>query len=292
MSGASSAGRKARRLTLRGRTALQGLAFVSPWVVGFLLLTAFPFFFSIFLSLHSVRIAPGKIITTWAGLRSYVDAFTKDAAFPVALADNLVSIVLSVPMILVFSVIIALLLNRRLAGRGLFRAIFFFPVIIISGPVITQLVASGATAIGDVTSYAIYRLIATFPRLLSRPLLFVFDNLVIILWFSGVQILIFVAGLQKISGQVFEAAQIDGASAWESFWKITLPYLRPFILVNAFYTIMELAAFANNEVNVQIQLHLFEIGKVYSYSAALSWIWFAALMAVMGIAFALLREKE
>ncbi len=281
-----------RRLTLRGRTALQGLAFISPWIVGFLLFTAFPFFASLFLSLQDVRIAPGRIITRFAGLRSYVDAFTKDAAFPVALANNLLSIVLSVPMILVFSIIIALLLNRGMAARGFFRAIFFFPVIIISGPVIAQLLATGSAAVGDVSQYLIYRLIATFPALLARPLLFVFDNLVIILWFSGVQILIFLAGLQKISGQVFEAAQIDGASAWESFWKITLPFLRPFILVNAFYTIMELAAFANNDVNIQIQQRLFEIGKVYSYSAALSWIYFLALMGIMGIAFAFLKERE
>ncbi len=284
--------RGARRLTLRGQEALAGLAFIAPWIVGFAVFTAIPFVASIFLSLTNVTITPGRVVSTFVGLRSYVAAFTRDVAFPLDLADSLLFVLFSVPMIVVFSLIVALLLNRTLALRGLFRGIYFFPVIIISGPVVAELLQTGASAVGEVSRYYIYRVIATFPALLSRPLLYVFDNLVLILWFSGVQTLIYLAGLQKISGQIYEAAQMDGASAWESFWKITLPFLRPFILVNTFYTIVELAAFPGNKVNVLIQRKMFEMGNVYSYSAALAWIFFACLLALMGVAYLALRERE
>lgn len=118
-----------------------------------------------------------------------------------------------------------------------------------------------------------------------------FNNLVLILWFSGVQILFFLAGLQKISSSVYEAAKIDGANSWIIFWKITLPLIRPFLLINAIYTIVDLASFANNPVNTSITQRMFDIDKPYSYSSALSWIYFAAVMIIIGIAFLLFRER-
>jgi ABC-type sugar transport system permease subunit len=107
-----------------------------------------------------------------------------------------------------------------------------------------------------------------------------------------VQIIFFLAGLQKINGSIYEAAKIDGANSWIIFWKMTLPLVKPFLLVNAIYTIVDLASFANNPVNTSITQRMFDVDKPYSYSAALSWIYFVSIMVLIGVTFLLLRPKE
>lgn len=284
---------KMGKLTIRQRNAVTGYMFIMPWILGFLLFTAFPFFYSIILSMSNVQFTPDNgVVTTWVGLTHYINALTKDVNFPAALTGSIVFIVYSTPMIVIASLIVALMLNSNFRGRSVFRAIFFLPVIIISGPVISELIANRAAMIVDPSKYFVYRFFATLPAAIGAPILYVFDNLVMILWFSGVQILIFLAGLQKIDGSIYEAAQIDGASSWEVFWKIILPYLKPLALVNAIYTILEMASFANNQVNVEITKNMFQMGKVYSYSAAMSWIYFIAELLLLGIVFMVLKEKR
>ncbi len=284
--------KKKKGLTIRQKGALAGYAFILPWILGFFIFTAFPFFYSIFISLSNVRITPSGIETTWAGLLNYINIFTKEVNFPTALTGTLVFVVLSVPMIIVVSLIIAILLNGKFRGRAVFRAIFFLPVIIISGPVINELLGNYALNFVDPSKYTVYRFFQTLPSVVGTPVLSVFNNITMILWFSGVQILIFLAGLQKIDTSIYEAAQIDGASSWEVFWKIVLPYLKPMALVNGIYTIVEIASFPNNPVNIEITKKMFQTGTIYSYSAAMSWVYFLAELILLGIVFLLLKDKN
>lgn len=115
--------------------------------------------------------------------------------------------------------------------------------------------------------------------------------MVLILWFSGVQVVLFLAGLQKIGQPVREAASIDGASGWQMFWKIELPFLKSLILLNAIYTLVQLGAFSNNAVNREVVNKMTLVGKTYGYSAALAWIYFACMLLVTGVTFLLLRDK-
>lgn len=223
MRGDKTQGIKMGRFTIGTRNALFGYIFILPWILGFLFFTAFPFFYSIFLSMSSVKVAPTGIETKWIGLTNYFAIFRNDVNFPIILGKSIVFLVLSTPMIVVASLIIALPLNGKFKGRSIFRGIFFLPVIIISGPVISELMTNKAAKIVDPTKYIIYKFFTMMPDVIGFPVLYVFDNLVLILWFSGVQILIFLAGLQKIDTSIYEAAQIDGASSWEIFWKIILP---------------------------------------------------------------------
>ena len=117
-------------------------------------------------------------------------------------------------------------------------------------------------------------------------------SLVRILWFSGVQIIVFLAVLQKIDGSMYEAAAIDGATGWEMFWRITLPHLRPTIVLNAIYTIVEMGAVSSDPTNVKIVNHLLEVNRPYSYSAAMAWIYAAAQLILMGITALVLAEKK
>ncbi|MFN3328641.1 MAG: carbohydrate ABC transporter permease [Fervidobacterium pennivorans] len=254
--------------------------------------SAFPFFYSLYLSFFNVDFTVDGIKTTFVGLKHYFYAFKTDPNFPIQFWNTILSIVLSTPLILVFSLVIAILLNNKLRARAFFRLLYFLPVVIISGPVISELIANNAAQIVDPRRYIIYNFFTLLPNTISYPFLYMFDNLVLILWFSGVQILFFLAGLQKISGSVYEAAKIDGANSWIIFWKITLPLIKPFLLINAIYTIVDLASFANNAVNTSITQRMFDIDKPYSYSSALSWIYFLAIMIIIAVAYLLLRERR
>lgn len=280
------------KLTIAGRNIFWGYLFILPWIIGFLVFTVFPFVFSIYLSLNNINFNIDGIQTKFVGLQYYKYAFQVDTEFPLNFTSSIINIVLSVPLVVIFSLIISIILNKNFKARGIFRAIFFLPVIIISGPVVSELMSNNASKIVDPSRYFIYKFIATLPKSINTPFLYIFDNLVLILWFSGVQILFFLAGLQKISNDIYEAASIDGANSWVTFWKITLPIIKPFILVNAVYTIVDLASFPNNVINTSITNHMFDIDKVYSYSASLSWIYFIAVLAIIGVTFFLLRERE
>lgn len=270
-----------------------GYLFFAPWLIGFFTFTLFPFLYSVFLSFSDVTISPTEgIKSSFVGFKWYIEALTVDPTYTISLLDTLQFIVLSTPMIVVAALLLALLLSGNFKGRTLFRAIFFFPVIIISGPVVAELLNSDAAAVINPENYIIYDFIRSLPEVISAPLLYIFDNIVLILWFSGVQVIMFLAGLQKIGLPVREAASIDGASGWQMFWKIYLPFLKPLILLNTIYTIVLLSGFASNAVNGEIVNKMKLTGRVYGYSSALSWIYFVILAALLGVSFLLLRPGK
>lgn len=283
---------KKKTLSLRAKDALLGGAFMMPWLIGLLVFIVFPLGYSIWLSLCQVEFSASGIQTSFVGVRWYKEALTADANFIKDMASTLQSIVFSTPMILVFSIILALLLNRPLKGRAFFRALYFFPVIIISGPVMSKLMGNAAFAIINPDQFAVYQVLENLPDLISVPLCYIFDNIVIILWYSGVQTLIILAGLQKIGDPIYEAASIDGASAWQKFWKITLPHLRPMILVSAAYTVVDLAGKATTAMHSLIEKNMMNIDKPYSYSAALSWLYTLVVLLILGAAFLILKERR
>lgn len=275
---------KKNSLTIKQRNSLAGYLFFSPWIIGFLIFTLFPTIYSIRISLNALQITTKGIKMTWKGFEYYSQAVSVDTAFTTNLGDTVIFIVCATPIILVFSLIIAILLNGKYPMRTFFRAVFFLPVIIMSGPVINDLLSQYTVSLSN-SSPVIFSFVAGLPTFISKPVFFALDNLVLILWFSGVQILIFIAGLQKVGSEVYEAASIDGATAWEKFWKITLPFIKPLAMVNAIYTVMEIANYSNNSVNNKISSHLLEVNRPYSYSAAMSWIYFAVILVILLIVY-------
>ncbi|MCM3618885.1 sugar ABC transporter permease [Sutcliffiella horikoshii] len=280
-----------KQLSMRSKNTLTGLMFISPWILGFLLFTAYPLFYSLYLSFQKVRITTEGIQTTFVKFDNYKDAFTVDALFTQKLLTFVQELVLSVPIIIVFSLIIAILLNQPIRFRNFFRMIFFLPVIIASGPVINELISQGVTSIPSIKDYAVFETMLSADSIFSSVLLYLMDNLIIILWFSGVQFLIFLAALQKIDTQVYEAAKIDGASNWECFWKVTLPSIFPMIVVNTVYTIVTFSIFSLNPVIDHIQTNMFQINTGFGYASALSWIYFLLIAAALAISVALLTVR-
>lgn len=280
------------KMTLKTKEKLMGVMFMLPWILGLLIFSLYPLFYSIWLSFANVEFSSAGISTDFVGIKWYKELFTEDPNFITNMVDTLKSIVFSAPMIIVASIILALLLNKALPGRAIFRALYFFPVIIISGPVMSKLINNQATAIIHPDQYSIYTVIENMPDIISVPLTYIFDNIVIILWYSGVQMLIILTGLQKIGDSIYEAASIDGAGSWEKFWKITLPYLRPMILVSSAYTVVDLASMSTTPIHAYIEKNVTNILKPYSYSSAISWLYALAILAILGIVFFILRERR
>jgi oligogalacturonide transport system permease protein len=280
---------------LKTKNSLVGLLFVSPWIIGFAIFTAFPLLYSLFLSFQQVKITTSGIQTEFIRFENFQYAFVVDAIFTERLTKYLEEMIISVPIIIVFSLIIALLLNQKIKFRGMFRTIFFLPVIIASGPVMKELIDQGITTIPTIEKYAIYQALTASPDgFLNGILLYLIKNLIMILWFSGVQILIFIAALQKMDKQIYEAAKIDGASNWESFWKVTLPSLFPMIIVNTIYTIVMYSMFSLNPIIEHIQTNMFKVDTGFGYASALSWIYFLiiALALVLSVGAMTLKGKK
>jgi ABC-type sugar transport system permease subunit len=279
-------------LTIRTKNSLTGLAFLSPWIVGLAVFTVFPILYSLWMSVCQMNFASGGMQSTFLGAKWYQQIFTEDANFIPALLDTVKFIGFSTPMILVSSIILALLLNSIQKAKGFFRALFFFPVVVVSGPVMSKLIGNDATLLVRASDYGVYQVIADLPEIISTPLLYIFDNVVLILWYSGVQILIILAGLQKISQPVYEAASIDGASSWQVFWKITFPYLKPTILLCGVYTVVDLACMSSNALVKLVNNNLTRIDAPYSYSSALSWLYAIVVLIMLGVVFVLLKERR
>ena len=267
------------------RNAFSGYAFISPWIIGFFVLTLYPLIYAIRLSVNSVEIRPGGTVFNWVGKEFFIYALKVDTNFTIDLGKTAMLICCASPVVIVFSLIIAIMLNGNFRGRTFFRTVYFMPVVIMSGPVISELLTEH-TIVFD-TDSQIVSFLKSMPSFIQTPSLFILENLVLILWFSGVQILVFLAGLQKIPYSVYEAASIDGAGAWEKFWKITLPYITPLALICSVYTVIDISSYSGNAVNGDITAHLFDTTRLYSLSAAMAWIYFGMIMLILLVVYML-----
>ncbi|WP_062052238.1 carbohydrate ABC transporter permease [Bacillus sp. JCM 19034] len=275
------------------RKSLYGYLFISPWIVGFLLLVMWPMIQSIYFSLNNMRITPAGLQFRFAGFNNYLDVWLKDMFFIQELLQFMLNISLRVPVIVVFALIIAMLLNQKVKFQGTFRTIFFLPVIVASGPVIDQLINQGATSIPMLDQGVILSILTQFlPMWLAQVVSELFNQIIVILWYSGVQILIFLAVLQKIDSSMYEAAMIDGASGWECFWKITLPTIKPIILINFVYTLVTLANSNQNQIIQLIYSNMFSATRGYGFASAMAWMYAVIITILLVVIFFIFREKK
>ncbi|GIO65902.1 lactose ABC transporter permease [Paenibacillus cookii] len=269
------------KFKIKARTSrhLEALMFVAPWVLGFLLFMAFPLVFSLYMSLHKVTVLPTGLKYDFQGLKYYQEILFGSSAF----YDNLIpffqEIVIMVPVIIVFSLFIAIMLNQNFPGRILFRVVFFLPIIFTSGYVLTEFVNQGEGTLGFLERFSIGEYLLDFlgDSSWTKPVMDVLNRFVLVLWYSGVQILIFLAGRQTISKSSYESARIDGASPWEVFWKITLPAMSPFILLNLIYTVVDMFTFPYNPI-----IELINTGN-YGYNSALAWNYFVVIACFLSL---------
>jgi len=271
---------------LKKRENRMGYFFIIPYVVGVLLCLAYPLVLSAIYSFHFVMIKPsGAIKLEFKGIQNFTRVFEKNITLSTEMMTLITKLILGVPLIVVLALIIAMMLNMKLKGKGVYRTIFFLPVIIVSGPVMGMITSeSTGNGIQAVDTTIIEEaLAAALPVWMADSVQWVFENIILLLWYSGVQILIFLAALQKIDTSLYEAAKIDGGSNWECFWKITLPTIRPMLLLNAIYTVVFMS---QDTIMTPIVGWLREAitgVEGYGYSAAFAWMYAFVVLIFVGV---------
>ncbi|MCL2015134.1 MAG: sugar ABC transporter permease, partial [Defluviitaleaceae bacterium] len=173
------------------------------------------------------------------------------------------------------------------------------PVIIATGPVMNELISEGVATVPAVNTAAVGAALSFLPPMVANPIIGLFAQLIMVLWNSGVQILIFLAALQKLSPEQYEAAKIDGGSAWECFWKITMPAIMPMIFLNVVYTVVWLANSEQNPVINIIVSRMFAgpmaaggMPGGYGHASAQAWVYSVVILLILGLCWALLHERK
>ncbi len=290
--------------SLDKRKARAGWWFIMPFLLVFLLVYLPIVIDSIWVSLCELKILQGGgFKTNFVGLQNYRDALFSDANFVKTLTTGLKQLVLDIPAIVIFSLFMAVLLNQKMMGRAVFRAIFFIPVIISTGIVayvdqsnamLSHMVDSSSgidTGTGAESASEAMANAASLDWLfgnmkigseLTEYVMGIIRDVYSIISRSGVQMLIFLAGLQSISPAIYESCSIDGAAAWETFWKITFPMISPMILVNTVYTVIDSFTSSTNSVMRYIDTIYEKVGGNVT-SSAMSWLYFLIVLALIGI---------
>lgn len=279
------------RLSMRIRHILEGYTFISLWIIGFFAFMAIPLGRSLYFSFNNMLTDRDGLIAEYVGLLHYRGAFVVDVNFLPLIRMTMTTMLTHVPLIIIFAMFSALLLNRAAFGRTVFRGIFFLPVIIASGTVLSKMLEQGAAQLPIFYQYDLYSKLSFFlPSGILLPLLEYTDSLTLVMWDAGVQTLIFLAGLQTISPSLYEAAKCDGATAWESFWKITFPMIMPMIFVNVLFTIVSSFTKADNVIMDHIMMIVFTQNN-YGYGAALGWLYFIMIFIILCLVFLLFRRS-
>jgi multiple sugar transport system permease protein len=273
-----------------------GLAFISPWLIGFLLWMLFPLVSSMYYSFTRYDLLrPPAFI----GLANFDEIFAHDPTFGVVASNTLYYVLIGGPLSVVAAFLLANLLNLKIKGRSVFRAIFFFPAI-VPAVVIAMIWSYLLNTQYGLINGAIEALGLPAIRFLSQPSLAKPSLIMINMWASGTAMVIFLATLQDVPREYYEAATVDGANAWSRFWNITIPMSSPIILYNlvmAFiwgfqdFTLPQLlTAGGPNQATLFYSLYLYLNAFVYlrmGKAAALAWILFAIIVIFTLITFRL-----
>ena len=291
---------KRRKMSYERKKGLIGYVFIGLWLIGFFLMYLTPLVQSLYYSFNELEITTSGFEMEWKGFANYKEIFTEDAEYLPALRTALGDLLYQVPLILVFSLILAMLVNQKFFGRTVARAVFFLPVIIASGVVLnvingdtaSKLMQSGekTSQMFQVTSLAAMLQGLNLPSEITGFIVSAANNIFGLMWQSGIQIVLFLASLQTIPGSLYEAASIDGGTKWEIFWKVTFPMITPIMLVNLVYTITDSFTATNNGVMRQI---LDAVGERldFDYSAALAWLYFLIIIVILGLVILIVNKK-
>lgn len=284
--------------TVEERKGARGFLFILPWVIGVIWFFIVPMVEAMFYVFCQVEIRAGGVTRTFVGLSNLNFIFAEDPEAIMALAQSVGQTLLETAIILVFSLVVALILNQEFPGRTFSRAIFALPILVSSGVVLSIFQEDlFTTALSAGTTSTIFQADTLTNALKSLGLgSDVVDQLssligqaLDLMWKSGVQILLFVAGLNAVPPQLYEVCSVEGATAWQTLWKVTFPLVTPFILLNVLYTIIDSFTFFSNPVIKEINA-LF-VGSNYSYSTTLSMAYCLLVLVVTGIVGGLLSRK-
>ena len=280
---------------------MYGYGFIALWFVGALVFFMVPLVQSFLYSFQDIRPDTGGMVGGWVGLEKYNYALNVDPNYRQYLVSVLQATLWKTPLILVFSLFVAVILNQKFKGRTFARAVFFLPVIIATGPVFNIINGNMASTgnsdasqfstmfstdlLGELMEFlGIYGISDSVQSTIET----ISDNIFGIVWNAGIQILMFLSALQNIPVSAKEAAQIEGATAWEYFWKITLPNVSPMILTCFIFTIIDSFTDPNNVVMGRISD--LQMDWKYGEASAMAWIYFSIVLVAIGIVTLILNK--
>ncbi len=294
--------KKRKIASLDRRKARAGWIFVLPFIIGFVLIYLPMVFDSIRMSFMEMKIIPGGgYELNYVGFANYSKAIFEDPNYVQTLLSGLKQLLFDIPAILIFSLFMAVMLNQKMIGRAAFRAIFFIPVVLSTGimeSIDSQNIlsdymestsgiddGSGQSAANEIVSAMdIENLFAGMKvgTELTAYVSSMVNNIFNIVNRSGVQMLIFLAALQSISPAIYESCRIDGATSWETFWKITLPMISPMILVNGVYTVID-AFTTDSNVVMSFVASTYTANDGQTLSSAMAWMYFLIIILLVAL---------
>ena len=269
------------------RRTIEGWTFSVPWIVGFIWFMLIPLFLSIRTSFFNTMLTDmygfrGE--STFAGFQNYIDVI-KDPAVGEVVFNSFLTSLYKVPIVVAFALFVAVLLKQEFPGRTIFRVIFFIPVI-LAGVIMAYLFSD---SIGSISVFSGMLSSGGMGFLSEIMDVSVISQIGTIMWSSSVEILIFLAALQSVPAILYEVVELDGATAWESFWHVTLPYISPFVILNAIYALVDSFVDVSNPV-MGILEEMTKAGTKYGLASALSWMYMLATLIVILI-FVLLTRR-
>ncbi len=294
--------KKRKIASLDKRKARVGWVFVLPFLIGFIFVYLPMLFDSLKLAFSDMTtLTGGGVEFKFTGIENFKYALFTDAGFVQTLVAGLGDLIFEVPAILLFSLFMAILLNQKMVGRAAFRAIFFLPVVLSTGimesieasNVLGEMMGeaggfddgSGSSASTEIVSALDFQMLFSSMKVgteLVDYVVQIINDIYAIVNRSGVQMLIFLAGLQSISPAIYEACKIDGATGWETFWKVTFPMISPMILVNAVYTIIDSFTTETNTVMSYIASAPSKIPtNGTEIATAMSWMYFIIVVLIL-----------
>jgi ABC-type sugar transport system permease subunit len=291
-------GKKKFEMTYKNQKLFWAVVFLMPWFVGLLLLFIVPFFQSLNYSFYKLTPQVGEIVFEFVGFGNYLFALNEhvntatSTSFSVEMINTMTDVAFNLPVLLIFSLFMAVLLNMKFKGRAIVRAIFFVPVILNSvavasalggGSIMTEILAQ--QGIGQIFDLQFFLIQSGLPEFMVSSVVGLIDRIYDILSLSGVPILLFLASIQSIPNHLYEAAKIEGATGYETFWLITLPNVSPHILTVIVYALVD--TFLTSPVSAIIQRELNT--QNWGVSSAMAWIYVLFILGVLLIIFAIAK---
>lgn len=292
---------KTARLTIEQRTALNGHLYVLPFYIGFIFFFLTPIIKSISYVFCNVSFDVTGVLTEFTGLENLKYIFNKDLDFKGNLVTSVTALLWKTPVILILSLLLAMIANINMPGKGVIRSVFFLPVILSSGVVldtireddIAGLMMRGSVVSANgsvVSSNSLANMLEQAGLSISIVNLFIniSNNIFDLLFDCGIPMLIFLSGLQGISPSLYEASSVEGATAWDNFWKITLPMIMPVALINLVYIIVDNFASSSNLVMQQVlaSVELLKLGE----ASAMVWVFCLIIAVIFAVFFAIANK--
>ena len=276
---------------IESRKSRYGFMFILPWLIGFILFFFIPIIQSFIYSLSTIQITDKGLATDFIAFENFRYLIKEDPEYLKLLQSSIVSFVYSLPLIMIISIVLALVLNQKFKGRVLFRALFFLPVIIATG-VVMDLVftttSDSSTALGvsdSITAnmFSVEGIIQSLdlPSKIALYIKNAVSNIFDLIWSCGIQIILFIAGLQSIPTSIYEASKVEGATKWEEFWFITFPQLSRVTLLVAIFTMLEL--FTDKRNLMMSKAYTMMSSAIYDETSAMLWFYFAVVAVIMAV---------